>query len=307
MSSALGSRRVVLVSGKGGVGKTTVSVALALAAARRGKRVLLCETQGATRVPAIFGRPSKGYEPMQVATNLDTLSITPEAAIEEYVLLQLHFRRLYRMVFRNRIMGAFVDAVPGLHDLIQLGKVWFAERETANGRARWDLVVVDAPATGHGLTMLGAPRAMMDLTGSGPFHDNAKLIADLMEDEARTALLLVSTAEEMPLRETVDLYARLGDMRRLVGGAVLNEVHPSPVPSPEAWTSERAALLAQGGGDVHAAIDIVDDELRAVSRQADARNRLASLGRVLDLPFQFHRDLSRAEYESFATALEVLL
>ncbi len=307
MPPALGSRRVVLVSGKGGVGKTTVSVALALAAARQGKRVLLCETQGATRVPSIFGRPSKGYEPMHVATNLDTLSITPAAAIEEYVLLQLHFHRLYRMVFRNRIMGPFVDAVPGLHDLVQLGKVWFAERETVAGKPRWDLVVVDAPATGHGLTMLGAPRAMMDLTASGPFYENAKLIADLVEDPARTALLLVSTAEEMPLRETVDLYARLGHMQRLVGGAVLNEVHPSPVPSAADWSTARAALLETGGGDVHAAVDIVDDELRTVSRQADARSRLASLGTVAELPFRFHRDLSRAEYDGFGDALEGLL
>lgn len=303
----LSTRRVVIVSGKGGVGKTTVSVALALSAASRGKRVLLCETQGATRVPAIFGRPSKGYEPMQVATNVHTLSITPAAAIEEYALLQLHFKRLYKMVFRNRIMGPFVDAVPGLHDVVQLGKVWFAERDEEGGRPRWDLVVVDAPATGHGLTMLGAPRAMMDLTRSGPFYDNAKLIADLVEDPARTALLLVATPEEMPVRETLDLHARLGSMRQLVGGVVLNEVHPLPVPTAASWPAQREVLLASAMQGVAQAVGVADEELRAVSRQDSARRRLADVGPLVDLPFLYRRDLGRADYEGFAGAMGSLL
>ncbi len=303
----LSTRRVVIVSGKGGVGKTTVSVALSLAAARRGLRVLLCETQGAKRVPAIFGRPSKGYEPTHVATNLHTLSITPAAAIEEYALLQLHFNRLYKMVFRNRIMGPFVDAVPGLHDVVQLGKVWFAERDMENGRPRWDLVVVDAPATGHGLTMLGAPRAMMDLTRAGPFHDNAKLIADLVEDPRRTSLLLVATPEEMPVRETLDLHQRLGAMRGLVGGVVLNEVHPPPVPSATAWAAQRGELLGSGNEGVADAVRIADEELRAVSRQDLARERLRAVAAPVDLPFLFRRDLAREDYDGFAAAVDTLL
>ncbi|GDX81009.1 ATPase [Deltaproteobacteria bacterium] len=300
----LSDRRVVLVTGKGGVGKTTVAVSLALAAARRGKRVLLCETQGATRVPALFGRPSKGYEPTQVATNLSTLSITPAEAIQEYVLLQLHFVRLYKMVFQNRVMGPFVDAVPGLHDLVQLGKVWFAERETENGRQRWDLVVVDAPATGHGLTMLGAPRAMMELTRAGPFYENAKQIAELVEDPVRTGLVLVTTPEEMPLRETESLHQRLGAFRRLVAGVVLNEVHPLPVPDLERWPEERLRLSRSEDPAMIPTLRVIDAELRACARQVDARVRLRALGAAYaELPFLFRRDLGRAELESFTAPL----
>src|SRR5688572_30081635 len=113
-------RRVVLVTGKGGVGKTLVSTLIALRAARAGRRVLLCETSGAERVPSLFGQRGKGYEITEVAPGVDTMSINSEAAIEDYVVMQLRFRRLYRMVFRNRVVGPFVDAVPGLHDLVQL-------------------------------------------------------------------------------------------------------------------------------------------------------------------------------------------
>lgn len=304
--SGLCQRRVVLVSGKGGVGKTTVSVAIALAAARAGQKVLLCETQGATRVPALFGKPSKGYEATQIAPNLHTLSITPEAAIEEYVLLQLHFQRLYKMVFRNRVMGPFVDAVPGLHDLVQLGKVWFAERDTHLGRPRWDLIVVDAPATGHGLTMLGAPRAMMDLTVAGPFHDNAKQIADLIEDARRTALVLVAIPEEMPVRETLELYAKLGSLQDLVASVVLNEVRPEPVDNAAIFALGLPTLAAEPGmAPILAALSA---EQRSVSRQTDARRRLAELpARLGELPFLYRRDLVRGDFDAFADRLTVLL
>lgn len=297
----LASRRVVFVTGKGGVGKTTVAASIAMASARSGKRVLLCETQGATRVPALFGKPSKGYEATGLANNLYTLSITPEEAIREYVMLQLHFQRLYRMVFENRVMGPFVDAVPGLHDLVQLGKVWFAERETENGRPRWDQIVVDAPATGHGLTMFGAPRAMMDLTRAGPFYDNAQRIAELVEDPSRTVLVLVTIPEEMPLRETEQLYARLGPMQQQVAGLVLNEVRPSPVSNPAAWPADQEALLVRDEPGRRAAVEIINAELDAVERQQGARVRLARLGLpVVEFPFHYRRDLGRNEIEGFA-------
>ena len=302
----LSQRRVVLVSGKGGVGKTTVSVAIALAAAKAGKRVLLCETQGAARIPGLFGKPSKGYESTQLATNLYALSITPAAAIEEYVLLQLHFQRLYKMVFRNRVMGPFVDAVPGLHDLVQLGKVWFAERDTYLGRPRWDLIVVDAPATGHGLTMLGAPRAMMDLTVAGPFHENAKQIADLIEDATRTALVLVAIPEEMPVRETLELYGRLGPLQDLVAGVVLNEVRPVPVEEPALLELGLPTLSATPG--MEPVLAALAAEQRAVTRQIDARRRLAELPAPrAELPFLFRRDLTRTDFDGFADRMEGLL
>jgi anion-transporting ArsA/GET3 family ATPase len=303
----LSDRRVVLVTGKGGVGKTTVSALIALRAARAGKRVLLCETSGTTQVPAMFRVPGRGYEPAQMAPGLHTLSITSEAAIEDYVVMQLRFRRLYKMVFRNRVVGPFIDAVPGLHDLIQLGKVFDLERSQVNGRPEWDLIVVDAPATGHGLTMLASPRAMMDLTVAGPFHDNAKDVAALYEDAARTALVLVSLPEDMPLKETEELYHRLGPLRRSVSGLVLNEVHPSPVPDPHLYQLHRDTLREGADAAGREAIEIADVGLLRTGRQDDARRRLAALGpKVIDLPFLYRRDLGPADLAELVPALAAL-
>lgn len=299
-------RRVVLVTGKGGVGKTTVATALALSAASNGKRVLLAETSGAVRVPAIFRVPGRGYALTNVAPNLYTMSVTPAAAIEEYAVRELHLRRLYKMVFQNRIMGPFVDAVPGLHDLIQLGKVFDLEREMENGRRRWDLIVVDAPATGHGLTMLASPRAMMDLTVAGPFHDNARDVATLFDDPARTAIVLVALAEEMPVNETLELHRRLGPQAGLVQALVLNEVHAAPVPDRAEYLARRETLLAVANAAGRAAIEIADAGLNRLDRQDRARVRLKSLGLpILELPFLVRRDLDRNDVTGFAAALDV--
>jgi anion-transporting ArsA/GET3 family ATPase len=299
--------RVVLVTGKGGVGKTTVAAAFALAVARMGRRVLLCETAGSTAVPRLFGRVGKGYEPTEMAPNLWTMVITSEAAIEDYVVQQIRFRKLYQLVFRNRVMAPFVDAVPGLHDLIQLGAVWDAERKRERGRPLWDLVVVDAPATGHGLTMLHAPRAMMDLTMGGPFHQNAKLVAELIEDPRRTSLLLVSLPEELPVNETLQLYQGLDDLQPLVRGIVLNEVHPPPVPDPPVYRMHHDALLAGANPAGAEAIDLADAGLERITRQAVARARLSALGApVVDLPFLFRREVGPEDLATLSRGLERL-
>jgi anion-transporting ArsA/GET3 family ATPase len=301
-------RRVALVTGKGGVGKTTVSTLIALRAARAGKRTLLCETSGSTQVPGLFGQKARGYEVTELAPNLHTMSITSDAAIEDYIVMQLKFRRLYKLVFRNRIVGPFVDAVPGLHDLIQLGKVFDLERNRrSNGSYEWDFIVIDAPATGHGLTMLASPRAMMDLTVSGPFHDNARDVASLYEDPARTALILVSLPEELPVHETEELFGSLGSQRSLVRGIVLNEVHPSPVPDIAAYRALRPALAAGADGAAQEILRFADAGVGRAERQEEARRRLSTLGPpVFGIPFLCDRAIGTRQLSELVGALEDL-
>ncbi len=278
-------RRILVVTGKGGVGKTTVSVALALRAAAAGLKVMVCETSGADQVPQIFSVIPRPYEVQSLAPRLSSLSITSEAAIEDYIVQQLRFRRIYQMVFRNRIVGPFMDAVPGLHDLITLGKVWDLERRKSWGRPEWDLLIVDAPATGHGLSLLGSPRGMMDLTVAGPFYENAKLIADLFDDPARTGIVLVSLPEEMPVNETLDLYERLGPMRQQVLALALNNVYPEPLEDAELYRRHRP-LLAQGANDAGLQeLRLMDRALVRARREHRAKERLQALSvPLVELP-----------------------
>jgi anion-transporting ArsA/GET3 family ATPase len=289
----LPDRRVLFVTGKGGVGKTTVAAALALGASRAGRRVLLCETAGARRVPALWGQTGRGYEVTTLAPRLETMSISSAEAIEEHLVAQLHFRRLYKLVFRNRVMGPFLDAVPGLHDLIQLGKVFDLER----ARPGWDLLVIDGPATGHALAMLEAPRSMMELTVAGPFHDNARDVAALFEDAARVALIVVAGAEELPVNETVDLHRRLGRRSGQIAAVVLNEVHARPLPDAALFREHAACFPA----DVRA---VAEAALAREERQVAARARLQALGPPLvELPWLGRRDLGPADLGRLAEGL----
>lgn len=299
--------RIVVVTGKGGVGKTTVCAALGLLAARLGKRAVITETSGARTLPDVFDVESQGYQPVELAEGVDTLSITPLEAIEDYVVQQIKVRKLYELVFRNRVMSPFIDGVPGLHDAVQLGKVWdcAVQAKDRRGAPRWDVVIVDAPATGHGLTMLEAPRSMMELTRAGPLYRGNQRVETMLSDPAQTRLVVVSLPEEMPVAETLDLHRRLGERRRQLSLCVLNEVHPLPPAPPADWQAARKHLLDTATTGVAEAVGLVDRWQERIARQDLARQRLArGLGLpVADLPFMFRRRLSRTELDRLADAL----
>ena len=150
-------RRLVVITGKGGTGKSTLSAALALAASRRGKRVLVCEVTARERVSELFGRPPSGPVIHELVPNLFSVHVRPAEAMREYALMILRYETLYNLVFENKVVRYFLNAAPSLAEIVMLGKVaWHAGREMEHGRPRWDLVVLDAPATGHGLTFLRA-------------------------------------------------------------------------------------------------------------------------------------------------------
>ena len=181
--SDLLDRRLVVVTGKGGVGKSTVAAALAMLAARRGKRVLVAEVDARERVaPMLGGRPS-GPVVRLVLPGISTVNVDPRHALEEYALMVVKVRAIYQAVFENRVVRFFLRAVPSLAETLMLGKILHEARSRgATGSPRWDLVIVDAPATGHAVQLLGVPKALLDTVPAGPLRRDAEWMQALLTD-----------------------------------------------------------------------------------------------------------------------------
>jgi anion-transporting ArsA/GET3 family ATPase len=232
--AALLARRLVIVTGKGGTGKTTVAAALALAAARAGRRALVAEMGRDEAVLPLLapGSPPAGYAGREAAPGLTVMRIDPYEALAEYLGLQIGVPRLVRGVLRNRAFHQLMEASPGWRELITLGKVWHLEQmRERGGRPRYDLIVVDAPATGHGVAFLNVPRVVVSALRAGPLRRHAKLVEELLEDPQRTLLLPVALPEELPTRETAELVARVrGEVGIAVDRVVVNGVVGAPFP-----------------------------------------------------------------------------
>ncbi len=285
-------RRVIFVLGKGGVGKSVVSASLGLMAADRGRRAVVAEAAGAETMSALFDREPVGYEPGRLTENLQALSIQPGAAVEEYLVRTLKFRLVYEMVFRNRFVEPFMNAVMGLSDLITVGKVMDLEWERvdgsvgpdADGPNKYDLVIVDSPATGHGLSLLRSPQAMMDITRVGPLFNNARLIRDLLADGGKTSVLLVTLAEDMPVSETIQAATEIRERGSMeIAGIVVNGVVPQVFDdeaSAACWDRIRTEGLRLGGASAEA----VKDAERSLGDRTRAEEHIARLREELGLP-----------------------
>lgn len=318
---ALLDRRVVFVFGKGGVGKSTIAATLGLAAAQEHrKRVLVAEMNGAESMSTLFGTEPVGYAGRTLTGLLSGMTITPAEATEEYLVRMLRFRLLYETVFRNRFIAPLMDGVLGLSDLISIGKVLDLEwtrkggemGPDATGPHLWDLVLIDGPATGHGLSMLQSPRSMMDLAKVGPLFQNARDIRDLVANRERFTVLLVTLAEDLPVSEalqTMDTLNREVDVD--VAGIVVNSV-PAPLFADPAqadlWSEIRERGVVRGG---RAARAILDGE-RTRAEHSRARAQVARLRNAVDVPVIEvprlpTRDLGQAELAQLGASLGGLL
>ncbi len=297
----------LFVTGKGGVGKTTVSAALALAAAKRGKRTLVAMCNAKERLSHLLEVDSIGPRNQRVGENLEAVNMTPAIALEEYGMMILKVRSLYKAIFENRFVSAVLRGTPGIEAWSMLGKAYFhANEQLENGRKRYDLVIVDAPATGHALDMLRVPQVICDVAPPGLLRNEAEGALNLLRDASRSAAVLVTLPEDMPANETIDLHAALRDEIRMpVGRLVLNAVLPKlfkaderqPIAAlPAALEDHSPAYALALAGRQRALREGVQQESIAKLRQS-----LPDLPRTI-LPMLHVADFRRSAIESLADA-----
>lgn len=299
--SAFSDQRLLIVSGKGGVGKSTVAAALASRLARQGLKTLVCEVNSPReRIAPLLGRPGVGPAITPIGENLWAVNVEPAEAMREYALMVLRFESIYRAVFENRLVRYFLRFIPSLQELVMLGKILFhlQERDGA-GRYRFDRIVVDAPATGHAITFLHVPQVVLDTVPPGPLARDAERMRDLLVDPRTTAAVLVSLPEEMPINETVELARALSQRVRVTPRVVvLNGFIPRRFDPEELRALERHPLLLE---------PVRAQALRA-EQSDEARARLASeLGiAVVPVHRQFRSRLDREGLEIISRELTAL-
>jgi anion-transporting ArsA/GET3 family ATPase len=296
-------KRLVVVTGKGGVGKSTVALALALAAAREGKRTILCEVASTEHLSQVFHRAEVGFHEVEMRENLWAISIDPDESMREYVLLQLKVRAMRDLLFRSRIFTYLAAATPGLKELVTIGKIWELaqlDRKVKHGR-KYDLVIVDAPATGHGVGFLQTPRTFAGIARVGPISQQAKALDSFICDNQSTGAAIVALPEEMPVNETAALEAELDGIGVAVDRVYLNGLYPERFGADEV---ERLAAV-ETNGVVRAACRTAVRQARRAAAQREQLARLEELteATVATLPFLFEPELRVEEIEALAEAV----
>jgi anion-transporting ArsA/GET3 family ATPase len=309
-------KRLVFVTGKGGVGKSTVSAALGLVAVRRGKRTIVCEVSQQERMSRLFEHQGVGYHETEIVPDLYGFSVDPQRSLEEYLQLQIKIKPLYDLMFRNRIFTYFAAATPGLRELVTVGKVWELaqlDRKVKRG-SKYDLVIVDAPATGHGLGLLRTPKTFGDIARVGPVKRQADTIYDFITDPDLTGVCAVAWPEEMPVNETLDLEHRLKDeLAMKLDRIFMNGIYPQLFTDSEAETVRERYQLALAGGAPSGVETVRRAALRAaISESTRARAHQEQLRRleegtrrkVVKLPFLFEPRLDMQAVDRLADSIE---
>jgi len=300
-------RRLILVVGKGGVGRSTVAASIASQLAAQGKKTLLFETNANDRFGSYFDKSPVGEAVTQLAPNLWAVNTNPAAALAEYGLMVLKFKTVYEMVFENRVTRAFLRAIPGLDDYALLGKAWFHTQEEKRGRPVWDTIVFDMPASGHSISMLRVPWVIVDTVPEGPLTRDARTVKELLSDPKRTAAVLVTLAEEMPVNEAIELEDKLTALGIVPQHVVCNQIYPSHFPAGSPVAKVLDTLVAQPALSSplaqltqHAALS---RDRRSLNERYLAELRKRAKAPVHELPIIFTPTLTPAHVKSLGDTL----
>jgi anion-transporting ArsA/GET3 family ATPase len=300
-------RRLVFITGKGGVGKTAVTLALAVAAARARRRVLVVEVNPHGRVGEYLGGVTLGPEPSEVRPGISVASIVPTVIMEEFALRILRIRALARRLLESQTFRVVAAAAPGIEDFLTLVRIagWEDARTGLQRRRhRFDLVLVDAPATGHSVPLLATPGTLLKMLPFGPLAGTARELALVLSDAERTAIAVVTRAEEMAVNETLELSAAIMRLGVPLLPPLVNAV------TPLRFTRDETRRLLAEPPEVPASLraHVTAGRFRA-AQQRNAEREIRRLGRALvaapiRLPLIVTRRFAVPAIEELADALE---
>jgi anion-transporting ArsA/GET3 family ATPase len=307
-------RKLIFVTGKGGVGKTTIAAALAMLGAQHGKRTLACEFDAKGNLADFFETPPTRFQPREIQPRLYAMSMNTEESLKEYLSLQLKIPFVARLGPLARTFDFVANAAPGVKEILTVGKVaWEVRRQS------YDLVVVDAVATGHIVGQLAAPDAINELVQVGLVREQTGWMRDILHDTATTGAVIVTAPEEMPVNETIELAGRLSAETKVdLAAVVVNRVLPELFGRGEEEVFERlrepekvAHLTAAIGGPAEPLLDAAE---LAVTLRRTRAGHLARLRAGLDptlqllyVPYQFTRTHGLRTTHQVAEALSAEL
>lgn len=283
--------KLCVLMGKGGVGRSTLAAAMGLACARRGARVVIVEVAARQCIPEIFGVEAKGYEPVQCVPGLLAIRVTWEDALREYGLLKLRFRYLYRLVFENALLRRVLPAIPGIPEILVIGKVLYVATDGLQDGRRCDMVVLDAPATGHSISLLSAPFVISDTVPAGPLAEDARRLAALLRDGRFTRFHIVAAPEEMPVEEGIELYRQMAERYGVPFGPVLMNL------------VQRRGLDGEHKRLLRACVGTLDGRVRGLLRAALFMEERAEMQRSHIMKFANHVPLPILEIPDLVGAL----
>lgn len=315
---AILDRRLLILSGKGGVGKTTISAALGVLATRHDLKVLLVEVEGRSALSNLFGGPAVGSEPRKLRSGLYGMNISPEEALKEYLEVQFHMKRVVRPLVASHLVEYATHAAPGLRDILMLGKVW----HLATRQREFDLLILDTPASGHAVSMLRSPEGFLHAVPIGRLAGHARAVMEWLRDPEQVAVHLVTVAEEMPVIETLETVRLLErHLATEVDQVYVNMLYPPLGGDPEL---EESFSRLGGPGDLREAASAAGGSLkvsaarrlfaagafyrarRALQQEhrSELAGALASHISVVELPFLFRPSFGAGEIEHLADVIE---
>jgi anion-transporting ArsA/GET3 family ATPase len=297
---------VVIVAGKGGVGKTTVTAAMAVAAARAGSSVLIVEVEGKSGLPTMFGTEAFSYDELDLEARIRARFLTPDAALVDY--LQSHgMRRISKRLIASGALEVVATAVPGMKDILVLGKVKSLDESRAA-----NLLIVDAPAAGHAISFLMSPRGLLDAVRVGPISKQASEVVALLSDPARCQVMLVTLPEETPVSEAIETAFAIEDRAGVALGPVVVNQCFEPLPVGVSASVDDVRIDAEACGRF-----VSDREAHDLARAVEFRSTRHDVQReqidrlraqlplpTIELPFLFTPDIGRPQIDVLADALE---